>query len=179
MRWVVPLWGTGFLKAADSSIMSSAWMILTTFLLSSRSIGVSPLAENIVLFISIYIPNHITTLYIYLHTDPQHNFTPQSSIDPYIKRLGLLWAQIIKEFIFDYYKQHQQTDLWIFLKYPMTTNPKNHSPIKKSKISPTISKDTPSSSKNSPKIYRPTHIQPHSKPWSKKKIPMFWPKDSM
>ena len=104
MRWVVPLWGTGFLKAADSSIMSSAWMILTTFLLSSRSIGVSPLAENIVLFISIYIPNHITTLYIYLHTDPYHNFTPQSSIDPYIKRLGLLWAQIIKEFIFDYYK---------------------------------------------------------------------------
>ena len=41
--------GTGFLKGADSSIISRPWTIFTTFLLSYRSIGVMDFYENIAL----------------------------------------------------------------------------------------------------------------------------------
>lgn len=47
MVLMLPLWGTGFRKAADSSIIRSPWMIFTTFLLSSLSMGVIPFSENI------------------------------------------------------------------------------------------------------------------------------------
>lgn len=43
----VPLCGTGLRKGADYSIMRSPWMILTTRLLSSLSMGVMDLDENI------------------------------------------------------------------------------------------------------------------------------------
>jgi hypothetical protein len=55
----VPLWATGLRNAADYYIMRSPWIILTTFLLSYRSMGVMALAENMCAIIDDLIYNFL------------------------------------------------------------------------------------------------------------------------
>jgi hypothetical protein len=90
MGKALPLWGTGFLKAADSSIIRRAWIILTTFLLSSRSMGVSPLAENIVfIYINLYAQKYPKSLYLCAHTHSTTSLINSQSINHNVEKAEL------------------------------------------------------------------------------------------